>query len=185
MSMQSNHNMSESDLIKGCLEGDRRAQEYLYQRFSPKMYGVCLRYAGKAEDAQDILQDGFVKIFKNLHMYRGDGSFEGWIRRIFVNTAIEHYRRQVNLYPVTENHENLLETKEISAFDSLSVKDLMKIIQQLSPGYRTVFNLYVVEGYSHKEIAEMIGISEGTSKSQLARAKGVLQNIIKTKRTSP
>ena len=185
MSMQSNHNMSESDLIKGCLEGDRRAQEYLYQKFSPKMYGVCLRYAGKAEDAQDILQDGFVKIFKNLHMYRGDGSFEGWIRRIFVNTAIEHYRRQVNLYPVTENHENLLETKEVSAFDSLSVKDLMKIIQQLSPGYRTVFNLYVVEGYSHKEIAEMIGISEGTSKSQLARAKGVLQNIIKTKRTSP
>lgn len=183
--MQSNHNMSESDLIKGCLEGDRRAQEYLYQRFSPKMYGVCLRYAGKAEDAQDILQDGFVKIFKNLHMYRGDGSFEGWIRRIFVNTAIEHYRRQVNLYPVTENHENLLETKEISAFDSLSVKDLMKIIQQLSPGYRTVFNLYVVEGYSHKEIAEMIGISEGTSKSQLARAKGVLQNIINTKRISP
>ena len=185
MSMQSNHNMSESDLIKGCLEGDRRAQEYLYQKFSPKMYGVCLRYAGKAEDAQDILQNGFVKVFKNLHMYRGDGSFEGWIRRIFVNTAIEHYRRQVNLYPVTENHENLLETKEVSAFDSLSVKDLMKIIQQLSPGYRTVFNLYVVEGYSHKEIAEMIGISEGTSKSQLARAKGVLQNIIKTKRTSP
>ena len=185
MSMQSNHNMSESDLIKGCLEGDRRAQEYLYQRFSPKMYGVCLRYAGKAEDAQDILQDGFVKIFKNLHMYRGDGSFEGWIRRIFVNTAIEHYRRQVNLYPVTENHESLLETKEISAFDSLSVKDLMKIVQQLSPGYRTVFNLYVVEGYSHKEIAEMIGISEGTSKSQLARAKGVLQNIIKTKKTLP
>ena len=183
--MQSNHNMSESDLIKGCLEGDRRAQEYLYQKFSPKMYGVCLRYAGKAEDAQDILQNGFVKVFKNLHMYRGDGSFEGWIRRIFVNTAIEHYRRQVNLYPVTENHESLLETKEISAFDSLSVKDLMKIIQQLSPGYRTVFNLYVVEGYSHKEIAEMIGISEGTSKSQLARAKGVLQNIINTKRTSP
>ena len=182
--MQSNHTISESDLIKGCLEGDRRAQEYLYQRFSPKMYGVCLRYAGKAEDAQDILQDGFVKIFKNLHMYRGEGSFEGWIRRIFVNTAIEHYRRQVNLYPVTENHENLLEAKELSAFDSLSVKDLMKIIQQLSPGYRTVFNLYVIEGYSHKEIAEMVGISEGTSKSQLARAKAALQNIIKTKRTS-
>ena len=183
MSLPSNHNISESDLIKGCLNGDRRMQEHLYQRFSPKMYAVCLRYAGKAEDAQDILQDGFVKIFKNLHMYRGDGSFEGWIRRIFVNTAIEHYRRQVNLYPVTENHENLLETKELSAFDSLSMKDLMKIIQELSPGYRTVFNLYVVEGYSHKEIAEIVGISEGTSKSQLARAKGVLQNIIKTKRT--
>ncbi|HTN08944.1 RNA polymerase sigma factor [Agriterribacter sp.] len=183
MSLPSNHNISESDLIKGCLDGDRRMQEHLYQRFSPKMYAVCLRYAGKAEDAQDILQDGFVKIFKNLHMYRGDGSFEGWIRRIFVNTAIEHYRKQANLYPVTENHENLLETKELSAFDSLSMKDLMKMIQELSPGYRTVFNLYVVEGYSHKEIAQIAGISEGTSKSQLARAKGVLQNIIKTKRT--
>lgn len=183
MSLPSNHNISDSDLIKGCLNGDRRMQEHLYQRFSPKMYAVCLRYAGKAEDAQDILQDGFVKIFKNLHMYRGDGSFEGWIRRIFVNTAIEHYRRQVNLYPVTENHENLLETKEVSAFDSLSMKDMMKLIQELSPGYRTVFNLYVIEGYSHKEIAEIAGISEGTSKSQLARAKGVLQNMIKTKRT--
>ncbi|MCO5240514.1 MAG: RNA polymerase sigma factor [Chitinophagaceae bacterium] len=182
MSSISNHNINESDLIKGCLAGDRRMQEALYQRFSPKMYAVCLRYAGKAEDAQDILQDGFVKIFKNLHMYRGDGSFEGWIRRIFVNTAIEHYRKQVNLYPVTENHENHLETTELSAFDSLSMKDMMKMIQELSPGYRTVFNLYVIEGYSHKEIAEIAGISEGTSKSQLARAKGVLQNMIKTKR---
>lgn len=182
MTLKSNHNISEYDLITGCLSGDRRMQEELYQRFSPKMYAVCLRYAGKAEDAQDILQDGFVKIFKNLQMYRGDGSFEGWIRRIFVNTAIEHYRKQVNLYPVTENHENLLETTELSAFDNLSMKDMMKMIQELSPGYRTVFNLYVIEGYSHKEIASMTGISEGTSKSQLARAKGVLQNMIKTKR---
>lgn len=184
MSVQSNHTIIESDLIKGCITGDRRMQEVLYQRFSPKMYAVSLRYAGKAEDAQDILQDGFVKVFKNLHMYRGDGSFEGWIRRIFVNTAIEHYRKQVNLYPVTENHEQLLEAKDLSAFDSLSMKDLVKIIQELSPGYRTVFNLYVVEGYSHKEIGEMIGISEGTSKSQLARAKGILQNIIRKKRES-
>lgn len=183
MAAESNHNTNESDLIKGCLDGDRRMQEHLYQRFAGKMYAVCLRYAGKAEDAQDILQDGFVKIFKNLHMYRGDGSFEGWIRRIFVNTAIEHYRRQVNVYSVTESHENLLEANELSAIDNLSMKDLMKMIQELSPGYRTVFNLYVVEGYSHKEIAEMTGISEGTSKSQLARAKGVLQQIIKKKRT--
>ncbi|MGN6494821.1 MAG: RNA polymerase sigma factor [Agriterribacter sp.] len=178
MEIERNHNVNESDLIKGCLEGDRRMQELLYQRFSPKMYAVCLRYAGKAEDAQDILQDGFVKVFRNLHMYRGDGSFEGWIRRIFVNTAIEHYRRQVNVYPVTEGHENLMEAKEISAIDTLSMKDLMMIIQELSPGYKTVFNLYVIEGYTHKEISEMIGISEGTSKSQLARAKGILQNII-------
>lgn len=185
MSLQSNHITSESDLIKGCLSGDRLAQELLYKRFSPKMYAVCLRYAGKADDAQDILQDGFVKVFKNLQMYRGEGSFEGWVRRIFVNTAIEHYRRQVNLYPVTENHENLLEARDLSALDSLSMKDIMKMIQELSPGYRTVFNLYVIEGYSHKEIAEIAGISEGTSKSQLARAKGVLQNIIKSKITAP
>ncbi len=148
------------------------------------MYAVCLRYAGKFEDAQDILQDGFVKVFRNMHMYRGDGSFEGWIRRIFVNTAIEHYRKQVHLYPVTESHENLLESKEISALDSLGAKDIMEMIQELSPGYRTVFNLYVIEGYTHKEIAEMVGISEGTSKSQLARAKGVLQNMIKKKRSA-
>lgn len=183
MSIQSNHITNEADLIKGCIAGERRMQEHLYQRFSPKMYAVCLRYASKAEDAQDILQDGFVKVFKNLHMYRGEGSFEGWIRRIFVNTAIEHYRRQVNLYPVTEGHENALEAKEVTAMDSLSMKDLMSIIQELSPGYKTVFNLYVIEGYSHKEIAEMIGISEGTSKSQLARAKGILQNIIRTRLT--
>ncbi|PVD49900.1 RNA polymerase subunit sigma-70 [Terrimonas sp.] len=183
MSIQSNHTTTEADLIKGCIAGERRMQEILYQRFSPKMYAVCLRYANKAEDAQDILQDGFVKVFKNLHMYRGEGSFEGWIRRIFVNTAIEHYRRQVNLYPVTEGHENALEAKDLSALDSLNMKDLMGIIQELSPGYKTVFNLYVIEGYSHKEIAEMIGISEGTSKSQLARAKGILQNIIRTRLT--
>ncbi len=181
MSIQSNHITSEADLIRGCIAGERRMQEILYQRFSPKMYAVCLRYANKTEDAQDILQDGFVKVFKNLHMFRGEGSFEGWIRRIFVNTAIEHYRRQVNLYPVTEGHENVLEAKEVSVKDSLSMKDLMSVIQELSPGYKTVFNLYAIEGYTHKEIAEMIGISEGTSKSQLARAKGILQNIIRTR----
>ncbi len=181
MSIQSNHITSEADLIRGCIAGERRMQEILYQRFSPKMYAVCLRYANKTEDAQDILQDGFVKVFKNLHMFRGEGSFEGWIRRIFVNTAIEHYRRQVNLYPVTEGHENVLEAKEVSVMDSLSMKDLMSVIQELSPGYKTVFNLYAIEGYTHKEIAEMIGISEGTSKSQLARAKGILQNIIRTR----
>lgn len=156
----------------------------MYKRLSPKMYAVCLRYAGNNDDAQDILQDGFVKVFRNLAMYRGDGSFEGWIRRIFVNTAIEHYRRKANVYPVTETHENNLEAKEVSALDNLSIKDLQAIIQQLSPGYKTIFNLYVVEGYTHKEIAEMLGISEGTSKSQLARAKTILQNIIKSYKES-
>lgn len=184
MPLQSNHTISETDLIKGCVEGDRRMQEMLYQRFSPKMYAISLRYAGNTEDAQDILQDGFVKVFRNLTMYRGDGSFEGWMRRIFVNTAIEHYRRQVQTFSVTEGHENSMEAKDISVLDSLSMKDLMAIIQELSPGYKTVFNLYVIEGYTHKEIAEMIGISEGTSKSQLARAKGILQDIINAKKNT-
>lgn len=178
MALSSNQNISEADLIRRCLSGDRRAQEQLYKQFAPKMYAVCLRYAGNSEDAQDILQDGFVKVFRNLDKYRADGSFEGWVRRIFVNTAIEHYRRSSNMYPITESQEAALEDKGWSAMDNLNIKDLMEIIQELSPGYRTVFNLYVVEGYTHKEIADMMGISEGTSKSQLARAKAILQSKI-------
>jgi RNA polymerase sigma-70 factor (ECF subfamily) len=174
--------VSESDLILGSIRGDRRMQELLYKTYSPKMYGVCLRYAGNPDDAQDILQEGFVKVFKNLTRFRGDGSFEGWIRRIFVNTAIEHYRRKVNMYPVTENQENTIEDKDWTAFDRLALKDLLEIIQELSPGYRTVFNMYVVEGYTHRDIADILGISEGTSKSQLARAKAILQNVIKGKK---
>jgi RNA polymerase sigma factor (sigma-70 family) len=153
-------------------------QETLYRMYSPKMFGVCLRYSGHQEDAQDILQEGFIKVFRNLEKFRREGSFEGWMRRIFVNTAIEHYRKSINLYPVSESQENNVEDKEWNAFDKLALKDLVKLIQTLSPGYRTVFNLYVVEGYTHREIAEMMGISEGTSKSQLARAKAILQNLI-------
>jgi len=178
MNVADNHNITESDLIRGSINGDRRMQELLYKTFSAKMYGVCLRYAGNAEDAQDILQEGFIKVFRNLDRFRAEGSFEGWIRRIFVNTAIEHYRRTVNMYPVSESQENNIEDKDWSAFDKLAVKDLMKLIQDLSPGYRAVFNLYVVEGYTHKDIAAMMGISEGTSKSQLARAKAILKNVI-------
>jgi RNA polymerase sigma factor (sigma-70 family) len=178
MNEAGNQNVTESDLIQGCLDGKTRMQELLYRQFAPKMYAVCLRYSGQPEDAQDILQEGFVKVYRNLARFRGEGSFEGWMRRIFVNTAIEHYRRSVKMYPVTETQENQVEDRNWSAFDKLSVKDLMKLIQGLSPGYRTVFNLYVVEGYTHREIAEMLGISEGTSKSQLARAKAILQHLI-------
>lgn len=178
MPTESNHNITEADLIRGSIAGDRRMQELLYRHFAPKMYAVSLRYAGNAEDAEDILQEGFVKVFRNLDKYRSEGSFEGWVRRIFVNTAIEHYRRQVNMYTVSESQENTLEDKDWSALDKLALQDLVNIIQQLSPGYRTVFNLYTVEGYSHKEIAELLGISEGTSKSQLARAKAILQDKI-------
>ncbi len=174
-----NQNISERDLIEGCLAGNRRMQEALYSRFSPRMYAVCLRYAGSSEEAEDILQEGFIKIFKKMDSYRGDGSFEGWIRRIFVNTAIEHFRRKRYLMPVTEKEENTLEGKYTSALDDLGAKDLMALVQELSPGYRTVFNMYVVEGYTHKEIAEILGISEGTSKSQLSRAKVILQEMVR------
>ena len=161
------------------MDGDRRMQEALYQRFSPKMYAVCLRYAGNAEEAEDILQEGFIKIFKKLESFRGDGSFEGWVRRIFVNTAIEHFRRKRYLQPVTEKEENTIEGKYLSVLDGLAEKDILALVQELSPGYRTVFNLYVVEGYTHKEISDMMGISEGTSKSQLSRAKVILQGLVK------
>ena len=154
-------------------------QEELYQRFSPRMYGVCLRYAGNTEEAEDILQEGFVKVFKKLDSYRGDGSFEGWIRRIFVNTAIEHFRRKRYLQPVTEKEENTLEGNYLSVLDDLAERDILALVQQLSPGYRTVFNMYVVEGYTHKEIGDIMGISEGTSKSQLSRAKIILQDLVK------
>jgi RNA polymerase sigma factor (sigma-70 family) len=179
LSQPSNQNITESDLIHGCINGDRRMQEELYRRFSPRMYAVCLRYAGTSEEAQDILQEGFIKIFKKLTSFRGEGSFEGWIRRIFVNTAIEHFRRKKYLQPVTEKEENTLEGNYLSVLDELAQRDIMELVQQLSPGYRTVFNMYVVEGYTHKEIGDIMGISEGTSKSQLSRAKVILQEMVK------
>ena len=179
MTPERNQNIPESDLIIGCLEGNRRMQEELYRRFSPRMYAVCLRYAGNAEEAEDILQEGFIKVFKKLDSFRREGSFEGWIRRIFVNTAIEHFRRKRYLMPVTEKEENTIEGKYLSVLDDLAARDIMALVQELSPGYRTVFNMYVVEGYTHKEIADMLGISEGTSKSQLSRAKVILQDMVK------
>ena len=179
MEQKSNYNISESDLIKGCIAGDRRMQEELYRRFSPKMYAVCLRYANNADDAQDLLQEGFIKVYRNLHRFRAEGSFEGWIRRVFVNTSIEHFRKKsAKLSMVSEKEENSIEDSDISALENMAAKDIINIVQELSPGYRAVFNLYVIEGYSHKEIGELLDISEGTSKSQLARAKAVLQKKV-------
>ncbi len=180
MTPERNQNITENDLIRGCIAGDRRLQEELYRRFAPKMFAVCLRYASNAEEAEDILQEGYIKIFKKLDSFRGEGSFEGWVRRIFVNTAIEHFRRKRYLTPITEKEENTIEGKYTTVLDDLGAKDIMALVQELSPGYRTVFNLYVVEGYTHKEIADMLGISEGTSKSQLSRAKVILQDMVRT-----
>jgi len=178
----SNHIPSESDLINGCIKGDAQMQRLLYDQFSAKMYGVCLRYAENTEDANDVMQEGFIKVYKSLSKFRAEGSFEGWIRRIFINTSIEHFRKKVKLYNVTEIQENTIEDSELDVLDSLATKDILNIINKLSPGYKQVFNMHVVEGYSHKEIADLLGITEGTSKSQLARAKGVLKKMIEAEK---
>jgi RNA polymerase sigma factor (sigma-70 family) len=173
-------NISEREMIEGCIVGNRTAQEALYNLYAPKMFGICLRYANDYHSGEDILQEGFIKVFNNIHRFRGEGSFEGWLKRIFINTAIEHYRKAMNQ---TDHHE--LDKSENNPVDDnalheLAMKDLLAMIQELSPGYRAVFNMYVIEGFSHKEIAEMVGISEGTSKSQLARARTILQKKITT-----
>lgn len=170
--------ISEEEIRLGCAKNDRKYQQMLYNMFSAKMFSVCLRYANEYNAAQDLLQEGFVKVFKNIEKFRGEGSFEGWVRRIFVNTAIEHYRKQVNLYALHDSDVKGFEHYEDNALETLKHQDILKMIQKLSDGYRTVFNLYVVEGFSHKEIGDMMGISEGTSKSQLARARYLLQKMI-------
>lgn len=178
MNTESNHNVSETDLIDKCIRGDRQMQELLYRKYSSKMYGVCLRYSRNTEDANDLLQEGFIKVYDNLKKFRGEGSFEGWIRRIFVNTSIEHFRKKVKFQIVGEVQENTIEDYDLNVLDTLAEKDILTLVHELSPGYKTIFNMHVVEGYSHKDIADMLGITEGTSKSQLARAKGVLKKSL-------
>lgn len=164
--------------MEGCKAGDRKMQELLYKQTASKMLAVCMRYAKDRMEAEDVLQMGYIKIFQKIKEYRGDGSFEGWIRRVMVNTAIESYRknlRSLNVVEIDEAHE-----QPSTGFDfgTLGMQDLMKVIQKLADGYRMVFNMYVIEGYSHKEIGETLGISEGASKSQLSRARAILKEEI-------
>ncbi len=170
--------ISDKELIKGCIARKRVYHERLYARFSPKMFSICLRYASDYHSAEDILQEGFIKVYRNIHKFRHEGSFEGWLRRIFVNTAIEHYRKSTPMYPILEVNNSDYDVLNDRTLENLAANDLMKLVQNLSPGYRTVFNLYVIEGYAHKEIAKMLSISEGTSKSQLARARYILQKEV-------
>jgi RNA polymerase sigma-70 factor (ECF subfamily) len=166
-------------LIESCKNNDREAQYRLYNLLSGKMFAVCLRYAKHREAAEDLLQEGFVKVFMHIDKFRGEGSFEGWVRRIIVNTAVEHYRRSTKMYPMVNVEDVNREISWTDTGDDLELEDLMNMINKLSQGYKTIFNLYVVEGYSHKEIAEMLEISEGTSKSQLARARYLLMDMVK------
>ena len=168
---------TDKELIERCLENDPRAQEFLYKRFSRRMYGVCLRFARNTLEADDILQEGFIKVFTFLKDFRQDGSLEGWIRRTIVNTAINYYHSKENEWKETsiEKAESYKSVSE-DALDMISTADLLDIIRELPEGYRMVFNLYVIEGYNHQEIAEMLNISENTSKSQLSRARMALQD---------
>jgi len=178
MSTGTYQGFTDKQIIEGCMRNDPAFQQRLYNMLSAKMFAVCLRYANEYNSAQDLLQEGFIKVFRNIEKFRGEGSFEGWVRRIFVNTAIEHYRKQVNMYAIHDTEVKAYEYFDNNALENLKREDIVKSIQKLSDGYRTVFNLYVVEGYSHKEIGDMLGISEGTSKSQLARARYLLQKMI-------
>lgn len=144
------------------------------------MYAICLRYTKNTDDAQDMLQDGFMKVFLNLKNFRSEGSFEGWIRRIMVNTILEKFRKGKAIQFQEELDSAVMATESFDVLDNISVEEIMSIVSQLAPGYRTVFNLYAVDGYTHKEIADELGISEGTSKSQLARARKIIQeNLLK------
>lgn len=172
--------MNIEEIIKGCLEGNIKHQELLYTIHKSKMMGVCLRYSNNREEAQDILHDGFMDVFSSVKSYRGDGPFLGWMTRIFIYKCIKankqwEMRKSDNGYTALENQSY---DEKADIISTLSAKEILGLIQGLSPGYRTVFNLYVIEGYSHKEIADLLDISESTSKSQLSRAKIILQQKI-------
>lgn len=184
-----------SELIESCKRGERAAQKRVYEIFQPQLMGTCLRYTRDKDRAQDILQDSFIKIFANIEKFEDTGSFEGWMRRVVVNTAIDHLRKKKNEHfllgeeqsPEDQRDEELDEEtdiKEEEEFKQAKAKEIVEALQELSPAYRTVFNLYVVENYSHKEIAEMLDINIGTSKSNLAKAKRNLKNLLAKKKAS-
>lgn len=182
---------SEEALVKALRQGERKAQRLLYEKFAPLMYPLCLRYVREISEAEDVMISGFMKALDKIDSYTGKGSLAGWIRRIMINQALGHLRKNKTMYLEVD-----VETAEyqstISQYgDHLEAEDLMKLIGQLPLGYRTVFNLYAIEGYTHREISELLGISENTSKSQLSRARGLLQKrllaeeeIIKSKVTN-
>ena len=171
--------MDEKQLIDGCVNGNRKAQKALYDKYSNRMMAVCLRYVKDMEDARDLLQDGFVKLFSNLHQYMGEGSFDGWVRKIFVNCALERLRQQ----DILKNADDIYDTdyadiQDESTVSSLSAEEIMAYVRSLPDGFRTVFNMFAIEGYSHKEIGNMLHITESTSRSQYMRARKMLQKMM-------
>jgi RNA polymerase sigma factor (sigma-70 family) len=169
----------ELHLIKGCIAGDRNCQTLLYDLYAPKMMIVCLRYSKNREEAEETLQNGFIKVFKFINQFKHEGSFEGWIRKIMVNSALQKLKNNLHLKPVVS-----LDTRDFDLscgndiIEQINGKELLKLVQTLSPAYRTVFNLYVFEGMKHREIAALLNISESTSKSNLSDARNVLQKKV-------
>ena len=174
------HFSSIQHLLNSCIAGDREAQKVLYDQLASRMFPVCIRYVGDRMLAEDVLQEGFITLFTKLKSYKGDGSFDGWARRIFVTTALMSLRKKDAL-KMSDDLEAAkgVRTETASQVQNIGYKELMSLIMTLPPGFRTVFNMYAVEGYSHKEIGEILGISEVTSRTQYSRARALLQNKIK------
>jgi len=174
--------MDELQIIAGCKDQKREAQRALYDEYARKMYAICLRYAPDTDSAKDLLQDGFIKVFANIGSFQGKGSFEGWMKRIFVNLALEAIRRQKNIILSSDDIQNVPEIVDDTTEEQMykiSETELLKMIKELPKGYSTIFNLYAIEDFSHKEIADMLGINEGTSRSQYVRARKILQEKVK------
>lgn len=174
--------LSEEQIITGCMKNSRKAQKALYDKYASTMFAICLRYGSNRAEAEDMLQDGFVKIFLNISQYSGKGSFEGWIKRIIINNAISVHRKNLKHYyhqPFDDVNENDIVEEEDLIEDELTYDELFSLINELPEGYKMVFNLHVIEGFKHKEIAEMLNIDQGTSKSQFSRARAFLKNKIK------
>lgn len=171
--------MTDDELIEKCLKGDQRAQRALFDKFSRKMMSVCMRYIGDREHAEDVLQDGFVKVFTHLASFKREGSFEGWIRRTMVNTSLDYLRKQKNLAIDADISEaEFLAGEDEKVLSKMRVEQLMELISDMPPGYRTVFNMYAIEGYSHQEIAKELGVTESTSKTQFRKARTYLMSVI-------
>lgn len=171
--------MDLNKIIDGCKNNRSRAQEALFNLYSDEMFAVCLYYSPNHAEAEDTLHEGFLKVFQNIGSFKGDGSIKGWIRRILINTALEKFRKKNPMYVLdNDDYTQVEDTGREDAVSNISADDLIKLIQELSPQYRMVFNLYALEGFSHKEIAARLNISEGTSKSNLARARSILQKKV-------
>ncbi|MDH5609652.1 MAG: RNA polymerase sigma factor [Cyclobacteriaceae bacterium] len=169
---------SEEELIRGCCRNDRQMQELLYQKYSRSMYAVALRYAKMEQEAEDILQEAFIKVFQHIEKFRGESSLAYWIKRIIINTALNHQRSKLYLYPMVDVTEMKSWGCEGNSIADIQYQELMAMVSELPDGCRIIFNLYAIEGYKHHEIATLLGISEGTSKSQYSRAKCLLQTKI-------